>query len=149
MLKLNNRCENNIVADIIAPPRGYYLSLREGPMTGATIKRNIFYSSREVTEFINELAPGKESSTEDSRGRQIARSREADSDYNFYYSKADPGHGEAALKKQQRDGVDHHSQAVDPLFVDPENGDFRFKPDSPALKMGIVPIDLSQIGLKK
>ncbi len=45
MLKLNNRCENNIVADIIAPPRGYYLAVREGPMTGATIKRNIFYSS--------------------------------------------------------------------------------------------------------
>ncbi|MHC4179053.1 MAG: right-handed parallel beta-helix repeat-containing protein, partial [Planctomycetota bacterium] len=35
ILKLNNRCENNIVADIIAPPRGYYLAVREGPMTGA------------------------------------------------------------------------------------------------------------------
>jgi hypothetical protein len=40
------------------------------------------------------------------------------------------------------------SLAVDPLFVDPENGDFRFKPGSPALKMGIVPIDLSEIGLR-
>ena len=35
------------------------------------------------------------------------------------------------------------------LFVDPENGDFRLKPDSPALKLGIVPIDLSKIGLRK
>ncbi len=24
--------------DVIAPPRGYYLSLREGPMAGATIR---------------------------------------------------------------------------------------------------------------
>ena len=35
MLKLNTRVENNIVADIIAPPRGYYLAVREGPLTGA------------------------------------------------------------------------------------------------------------------
>ena len=52
------------------------------------------------------------------------------------------------LKKQHRDGVDANSLAVDPLFVDPENGDFRFKPGSPALKLGIVPIDLSKVGLR-
>ena len=48
----------------------------------------------------------------------------------------------------QRDGVDAHSLAVDPMFVDPENGDFSFKPDSPALKLGFVPIDLSEVGLR-
>ncbi len=53
------------------------------------------------------------------------------------------------LKKQQGDGVDANSRATDPMFVDPENGDFRFKPGSPALEMGIVPIDLSQIGLRQ
>ena len=53
------------------------------------------------------------------------------------------------LKKQQEDGVDLNSIAEDPLFVDPENGDFRFKPDSPALKLGIIPIDISKAGLKK
>ena len=51
------------------------------------------------------------------------------------------------LEKQRRDGADSRSRAVDPLFVDPENGDFRFKPESPALKMGIVPIDVSKAGL--
>jgi hypothetical protein len=51
------------------------------------------------------------------------------------------------LEKQQGDGVDVHSQSVDPLFVDTENGDFRFKRESPALKMGIVPVDLSKVGL--
>lgn len=35
---------------------------------------------------------------------------------------------------------------ADPEFVDWENGDFNFKPDSPALKMGIKPIDLSSVG---
>jgi len=53
------------------------------------------------------------------------------------------------LEKQQRDGVDAHSLAVDPLFVDPENGDFRLRPDSPALKLGLVPIDLSNVGLRR
>jgi len=148
MLKLNNRCENNIVADIIAPPRGYYLALREGPMTGATIKRNIFYSSSEVTTFIDELPAANGRTTEDRRGRGLARSKEADTDYNIYYCSADRNLGEAMLEKQQRDGVDAHSLAVDPLFVDPEHGDFRLKPNSPALKLGFVPIDLSKVGLR-
>ena len=38
---------------------------------------------------------------------------------------------------------------ADPLFVDWENGDFNFKPDSPAHKLGIKPIDVSAAGLKK
>lgn len=45
------------------------------------------------------------------------------------------------------DGVDTHSVAVDPLFVDPANGDFRMNPDSPALKMGFVPFDISKVGI--
>jgi hypothetical protein len=148
LLKLNNRCENNVVADIIAPPRGYYLSLREGPLTGATIKRNIFYSSGEVTDFINELPAGNGRTTEDRRGRKLAKACDAETDFNIYYSAAAPEHGMAMLKKHQDTGVDTHSRAVDPLFVDPANGDFRFKPDSPAPKMGIVPIDVSKAGLQ-
>ena len=61
IIKLNNRAENNIVADVLAPPRGYYLSVREGPLTGAAIKRNIFYSTgndtnvhRRVTRWCRE-----------------------------------------------------------------------------------------------
>jgi len=148
MLKLNNRCENNIVADLIAPPRGYYLALREGPMTGAVIKRNIFYSSTEACTFIDELRPGRGKNSEDRRGRKLARARDADTDYNIYHCAANGNLGERLLEKQQGDGVDTHSLAVDPLFVDPANGDFRLRPDSPALKLGFVPIDLSKVGLR-
>ena len=148
IIKLNNRAENNIVADILAPPRGFYLSLREGPLTGAAIKRNIFYSAGKDTVFIDELEPGDKRKTEDSRGRTLALAKDADTDDNIYYSAVDPELAKQMLLKQQADGVDAHSQAVDPMFVDPENGDFQFKPDSPALKMGIVPIDLSKIGLR-
>ncbi|MFC1805782.1 right-handed parallel beta-helix repeat-containing protein [Planctomycetota bacterium] len=147
ILKLNNRCENNIVAEIIAPPRGYYLAVREGPMTGATIKRNIFYSSSKECVFIDELPPGKGRKTEDRRGRTLAASKDADTDYNIYYCAGDRELGKRMLGKQQRDGVDAHSLAVDPLFVDAERGDFRLQKNSPALKLGFIPLDLSKIGL--
>ncbi len=118
-------------------------------MTGATIKRNIFYSSSATCTFIDELPAGKGRTTEDRRGRKLAESKDADTDYNVYYCAADNSLGETMLKKQQIDGVDAHSLAVDPLFVAPANGDFRFKPESPALEMGIVPFDTSQVGLRK
>ncbi|MGJ8592740.1 MAG: right-handed parallel beta-helix repeat-containing protein [Aquaticitalea sp.] len=148
LTKLDNKVENNIVANIIAPPRGYYLSVREGPLTGGTIKRNIFYSLSASDTFIDELPPGKEGSSEDRRGRVIARAKDADTDYNIYFCKPDVNKGLELLEKNQKDGVDVHSKAVDPMFVDPENGDFRLQPGSPALEMGIVPLDLSKVGLR-
>lgn len=44
-------------------------------------------------------------------------------------------------------GNDAGSVVADPRFVDPKHGDFRLKPDSPALSLGFQPIDLSQTGL--
>ena len=35
---------------------------------------------------------------------------------------------------------------ADPMFVDVERGDYGFKPGSPALELGIVPIDVSRAG---
>ena len=75
--------------------------------------------------------------------------KDIDSDYNIYYCKADNSRSDSILKKLQGDGVDTNSRAADPMFVDPENGDFRFKPGSPALEMGIVPFDMSKVGLRK
>jgi hypothetical protein len=44
-------------------------------------------------------------------------------------------------------GYDTHSVYADPLFVDPESGDYRVKPGSPALELGFENIDLSKVGL--
>lgn len=148
IIKLNTRAENNIVADVLAPPRGYYLSVREGPLTGAVIKRNIFYSTGKDTTFIDELPARNSKKSEDRRGRALARAKDADTDYNIYYCTADPELGNAMLEKQQHDGIDAHSLTVDPLFVDAENGDFRLNPNSPALKMGFVQFDMSKVGLR-
>lgn len=148
MLKLNTRVENNMVVDVIAPPRGYYLSVREGPLEGASIKRNVFFSSQKECEFINELGPGRGRTSEDRRGRALARAADADTDYNIYFCAADRERGAEMLNKQRRDGVDMHSRAVDPLFIDPNSGDFQFRPNSPALQMGILPVDVSEMGLR-
>jgi len=44
-------------------------------------------------------------------------------------------------------GLDRGSQIADPLFMDAESGDFRLEPESPALKLGFRPIDVSRVGL--
>ena len=46
----------------------------------------------------------------------------------------------------QKLGFDRHSLVADPLFVAPEKGDYRLKPDSPALKLGFKPIPVEKIG---
>ena len=45
-------------------------------------------------------------------------------------------------------GLDSHSVVADPLFVDPDSDDYALKPESPALKLGFRPIDLSMVGLR-
>ena len=98
---------------------------------------HLLFSLAKTCVFIDELAARQgKNRPRISRGRALADAKDADTDYNIYYCAADPELGEAMLKKQQSDGVDAHSLAVDPLFVDPDNGDFRFKPDSPALNVG-------------
>ncbi|WP_145081396.1 right-handed parallel beta-helix repeat-containing protein [Aureliella helgolandensis] len=145
-LKLNNRFENNIVADVIAP-RGIYLKIVEGPMQGASNKRNIYYSPLADCTFISEPGGGTGNVGEDRRGRVPARMKDIDSDNNIYFCKSDTSLGDKTLEKLQRDGVDGSSLTVDPMFVDPEHGDFRFKPGSPALKLGITPFDTTKVGL--
>ena len=46
----------------------------------------------------------------------------------------------------QMAGADAHSVVADPLFVDPQHGNFTLKPESPALKLGFEPIPFDKIG---
>ncbi|WP_444794557.1 right-handed parallel beta-helix repeat-containing protein [Saccharicrinis sp. GN24d3] len=147
-LKLNNRFENNIIADV-TEPRLVYLKLVEGPMTGASNKRNIFYAVNDGCTFISQPGKGKGLVEEDSRGRVTATIKDVDSDFNIFYCKENNSLAEQTLSSLQKDyNSDLNSLATDPLFVDPENGDFRLKPESPALKMGFIQFDVKKVGLQ-
>ena len=69
-------------------------------------------------------------------------------DYNLYWHE---GGGEVRFANWSFDewkarGQDVHSLIADPLFVNPEKGDFRLKLGSPALKLGFKSVDLSRTG---
>ncbi len=70
-------------------------------------------------------------------------------DYNCYWNAAGPVTfpGKLTLAAWQQKGQDVHSIVADPKFVNPRKFDFRLQPDSPALKLGFQPIDVSQCGL--
>lgn len=53
---------------------------------------------------------------------------------------------DCTLRSWQGRGQDVHSVVADPLFKDPDNGDFSLDPSSPALALGFKPIDTSTIG---
>ena len=52
-----------------------------------------------------------------------------------------------SLDEWQALGFDQHSIFADPLFVDPAHGDYRVRPESPALKLGFENFDMSHVGL--
>jgi parallel beta-helix repeat protein len=54
--------------------------------------------------------------------------------------------GSRSFTDWQQAGHDSGTQVADPLFVDPLNYDFRLRPESPALKLGFQPIDMSAAG---
>jgi len=44
-------------------------------------------------------------------------------------------------------GQDRHSLIADPLFLNPDNDDYRLRPNSPAFQLGFKPIPMEKIGL--
>lgn len=53
------------------------------------------------------------------------------------------------LEHAARLGWDANSMLGDPMYVDPGNGDYRVKEDSPALKLGFENFPMDQFGVKK
>lgn len=54
--------------------------------------------------------------------------------------------GDRSFEQWQERGKDANSLVADPGFLDPDNGDFRLRADSPALQIGFVPWDLDDVG---
>ncbi|MDP2899098.1 MAG: right-handed parallel beta-helix repeat-containing protein [bacterium] len=54
--------------------------------------------------------------------------------------------GNKSFAEWQAAGQDKNSVIADPLFVDPEKGDFRLRPGSPAAQISFEPWDFSAVG---
>jgi parallel beta-helix repeat protein len=72
-------------------------------------------------------------------------------DYNLYWPASGQTiqFGTQSLEEWQKRRQDVHSLVEDPLFADPDHGNFTLKAGSPASKIGFEPIDTSQIGITK
>jgi len=75
-------------------------------------------------------------------------------DWNIYFdarndAKPDAiSFGKATPEQWRTRGHDRNSLISDPLFVAPGKDNFQLLPNSPALKLGFHPIDLSQVGVR-
>ena len=139
-----NSAVNNVVVDVRL---GCYM-YGSRPRDGATMTRNIFFhpAGKETFWLCRE---GKPRGNMSKRGRRDGFENMDKMDGNLYYSPPSDGEQEPEdpLAKLRKDGYEINGAYADPLFVDWEAGDFRLRPDSPALKMGIKSIDLSEVGL--
>ncbi|MCC7493192.1 MAG: right-handed parallel beta-helix repeat-containing protein [Fimbriimonadaceae bacterium] len=68
---------------------------------------------------------------------------------NLYWTEdpAGPDFYDGTFAAWQATGRDAAALVTDPLFVDAAARDFRLRPESPALRLGFRPIDLSGVGL--
>ncbi len=139
-----NSAVNNVVVDV--RPGCYKYGSR--PHDEAVFTKNIFYSSAPGETFWlytdrkrggNMMQPPIENTWENI----------TEMDRNLFYSPPAEGESEPEdpLGKLRADGYELNGAYADPLFEDIENGDFRLKPESPALEMGIRSVDISEAGL--
>jgi hypothetical protein len=76
-------------------------------------------------------------------------------DWNLYFD-ARPGAkpesfalGQGSLEQWRERGNDRNSIVADPLFVAPQQSDFRLQSNSPAFKLGFKDIDLRTVGVRE
>jgi hypothetical protein len=75
-------------------------------------------------------------------------------DHNIYFDARDQGpHAQTDSRKKfeawQKEGHDQNSLFTDPMFIAPEKGDFRFRPDSPTTDFGFHPLAMRTVGPRK
>jgi hypothetical protein len=150
-LRHENYVVNNIVCDVYP---GCYMWIGQRRLDGSKIVGNIFFhpgGKRETRPGYRWdgmfYALARRIVKEYDVYQHLARMKKGEIDRNVYYNLGLPEDSEDVLEKLHAIGRERNGAYTNPLFVNWENGDFRLKSDSPALKMGIKSIDLSKVGL--
>ena len=135
-----NRIENNIMVGGLV--RQADLRISGGSGTGNRFRRNILCCADGGSALFCISA---------NTSRALA-----ECDCNVYFAAgAEPGvdrmdeQGNVSvmtLEQWRERGFDAHSVVADPMFVDPDHGDYTLSAESPALALGFQPIDVSRIG---
>jgi len=135
---------NNFIVDPAVVPGSGYISYEWVPVAGSKVHSNIIVSHPDGGKAHNERLRGT-----DNGGRPKPKLVDTDMDSNLYYHPTDSHWMDEHLTKMQAAGLEKASLFGDPLFADPAGGDFGFRPGSPALALGIEPLDTAKMGLIK
>ncbi len=82
-------------------------------------------------------------------GRSIENSGKVAFEKNLYHATGlAAGPFEKELADRRSRGLDQTSIVADPLFVDPKNGNYQLRAESPAAKIGFVPFDPTKAGIQ-
>ncbi|MAG35042.1 MAG: hypothetical protein CL878_02155, partial [Dehalococcoidia bacterium] len=157
----NNVIENNLIVDCNYGVRysafHSYAPQMYGFTMGNRFTRNIVYRAN---------AEGHMYLLYDRIGELPLDQVIAQSDHNLFFDPAGGlytfetrvGHGRAStavdtevysLAEWRQRGFEARSLTGDPLFVDLGSGDYQLRPESPALELGFLPIDVGKIGIRQ
>jgi hypothetical protein len=141
LVKHENYWINNVIVDVT--PNQYMIVGRRF-VDGTRIERNILFEPGDKQHFfVFELRDGPGDETPG----LYEYFHKCSVDNNLYFNGKAKDYKEIPLKGLRSQGHEENGLYADPMFVDWENGDFRLKPESPARKMGIKSIDVSEAGL--
>lgn len=123
------------------------LSVEWVSVDGSYISNNIFVSENDtVIPYGSKIRGIKESVARPKYTKQ-PEIKGTMCENNVLYNSSDEKWADEHLQNARADFIEFNTMTTDPMFIDPENGDFRLRPESPALKLGFRQIDNEKIGL--
>lgn len=121
------------------------IAIRTGPAEDIVVQRNIFAQVEAGDPVAYYIKPTSHLKKYGNLTLESVRAAQVDS--NLFWWAERPAVAENLLDDIRKTfGFDRHSRVADPLFADPESGDFSFQSDIPE-ELGIEPIDISGAGL--
>ena len=129
---------NNFLIDVTTKQMVRFASYPdEQSSPGALIVKNIFFESESHFVLFNEgyTSPG------------MVHPSDTVSDFNLIWNPQDPVYAEKVVKHNKSNSLDGNTIVSDPLFMDFDKGDFRLTSNSPAHRLGILSLDVREMGI--